>query len=365
MKVRVAHVVGKMLGGGVESVVMNYYRHIDRSSYQFDFLVDADSTHIPTAEVEELGGRIIVIPPYQHQVAYQHELKRLFLQEDWPIVHSHVNAMSVFPLRAAKVAGVPVRIAHSHSTSGRGEYVKNAAKRMLRPFSKIYATALFACSQYAGEWLFGRRADFEVLRNAVDTKLFAPSAESRYRIRSTLGIGEETFVVGHIGRFTAQKNHAYLLDIFKALKDLEPNSVLVCAGEGPLFDSIVGRARELGVEDSVRFLGQYGRVQELYQAFDVFCLPSLYEGLPMVGVECQASHVPLLASNTVTAETSFTTLMDFQPLDSSPMSWAEHLLRMRARKSQPSDEDGIRSFDISSSALRLQGLYDKLLGDSR
>lgn len=112
--IRVAQVVGKMVGGGVEAVVMNYYRHIDRSKVQFDFLVDSDSTLVPREEIESLGGRIFEIPPYQHAIEYQRELQSLFTQEGWKIVHSHINALSVFPLRAAKKAGVPVRIAHSH-----------------------------------------------------------------------------------------------------------------------------------------------------------------------------------------------------------------------------------------------------------
>lgn len=128
--IRVAQVVGKMVGGGVEAVVMNYYRHIDRSKVQFDFLVDSDSTLVPREEIESLGGRVFEIPPYQHVVEYQRELQRLFKEENWKIVHSHINALSVFPLRAAKKAGIPVRIAHSHSTSGKGSLLKMSSKAL-------------------------------------------------------------------------------------------------------------------------------------------------------------------------------------------------------------------------------------------
>jgi len=350
-----------MLGGGVETVVMNYYRHIDRDRYQFDLLIDSDSTHIPFLEVEAMGGRIIKIPPYQHQMAYQHELKHLFRQEGWDIVHSHINAMSVFPLHAAQMAGVPVRIAHSHSTSGVGEYTKNVVKNFLKPFSKTYANVLVACSQYAGEWLFGKDVDFFVLRNAVDTQLFAPNEAVRLKTRRLLGISPETLVVGHIGRFTTQKNHAYLLKIFRAIKQLECDSVLLCAGEGPLIEAAKERASDLGIADSVRFLGQFRSTQDLYQAFDVFCLPSLYEGLPMVGVECQASHTPILASDVITSEAAFTSLMEFEPLASEPHAWAEHLLAMRGETFNPEDEVGVRGFDIAANASRLQSMYDTLL----
>ncbi|MDN0055306.1 glycosyltransferase, partial [Collinsella ihumii] len=176
--IRVAHVVGKMVGGGVEQVVMNYYRHIDRTCVQFDFIVDSDSTLVPREQIESLGGRVFIVPPYQHVIAYQKVLVDLFREQGWKIVHSHVNALSVFPLRAAKKAGVPVRISHSHSTAGRGEAAKNAAKALLRCFSNVYPTHRMACSRYAGEWLFGKGADFEVMYNAIDLSRFCFTAEA-------------------------------------------------------------------------------------------------------------------------------------------------------------------------------------------
>lgn len=195
--VRVAQVVGKMVGGGVEAVVMNYYRHIDRSKVQFDFLVDSDSTLVPRDEIESLGGRVFEIPPYQHIAEYQRELQRLFKQEGWKIVHSHINALSVFPLRAAKKAGVSVRIAHSHSTSGKGEYAKNALKAVLKTQSNRYPTHRFACSQFAGEWLFGKAAHFEVVYNAIDLDRFRFNAEARAQARADLGlVGVEAQVSG-------------------------------------------------------------------------------------------------------------------------------------------------------------------------
>lgn len=195
--IRVAQIVGKMNGGGVEAVVLNYYRNIDRSKVQFDFLVDCDSTLVPREEIESLGGRVFDIPPYQRIFEYQRELQRLFKQEGWKIVHSHINALSVFPLRAAKKAGVPVRIAHSHSTSGKGEYAKNALKAVLKTQSNRYPTHRFACSKFAGEWLFGKGVDFEVIYNAIDLDRFRFSAEARAQARADLGlVGIEAQVSG-------------------------------------------------------------------------------------------------------------------------------------------------------------------------
>ena len=174
--IRVAHIIGKWLGGGVEAVVMNYYRHIDRSKIQFDFLCDEDSTNIPYEEIEQLGGRVILIPPYQKVFKYQKELIRIFKENNYKIVHSHINTLSIFPLRAAKKAGVKVRIAHSHSTTNKKEWKKNLLKQVLRPFSKVYATNYMCCSELAGRWLFGDKTydsgQVYLLNNAINLDKF-------------------------------------------------------------------------------------------------------------------------------------------------------------------------------------------------
>lgn len=358
--IRVAQVMGYMNGGGVEAVVMNYYRHIDRSRVQFDFIVCEGSTLVPEEEIGALGGRVFMVPPYSHVVAYQGALVELFRREGWPIVHSHMNALSVFPLRAARRSGVPVRIAHSHSSNGggRGELAKDAVKSVLKRLSRTYPTHLLACSCIAGDWLFGPGSSYEVLPNAVDIAAFAPNGARRVEARQTLGVSGKTFVVGHIGRMAPQKNHSFLLRVFKEVLAAEPDSLLVFAGEGPLLGDVRAEADALGVSGRVRFLGQRGDSVALYQAFDAFCLPSVYEGLPMVGVECQASGTPMLASDAVTREAAMTSLMEFEPLASPPGAWARHLLAMRGRTLAPGDAEGLRAFDVAAVAGRLEAYYD-------
>lgn len=348
--IRVAQVMGKMLGGGVEAVVMNYYRHVDRAMVQFDFLVDADSTLVPREEIESLGGRIFVIPPYQRQLAYQRELEALFREQRWPIVHSHVNALSVFPLRAAKRAGVPVRIAHSHSTANPDERAKTAVKDVLRTQANRYPTERFACGEYAGEWLFGRGADFTVMPNAIDLGKFAFSSEKRAALRTELGIDGNTFVVLHMGRFVEQKNHRFLLDIFAELLGQRPGSVLLLAGDGPLRPEIERRASELGIADHVRFLGQCPDADALYCAADAFCLPSLYEGLPVVAVEAQASGLPLLMSTDVSDEAAITSRARRLTLGVGAGAWAEELASLgagaRVEPLSEGDREALSTYDI-------------------
>ncbi len=155
--VRVAQVVGKLTAGGVEAVVNNYYRQMDRSRCQFDYYIDADSACPPARAMEALGARYFTVPPYQHLPGYMAALWRHFRAERYQIVHVHMNALSVFALAAAWAAGVPVRIVHSHSTAAPGERVKNLLKYILRPFAGVFATDRCACSKKAAVWLFGRR----------------------------------------------------------------------------------------------------------------------------------------------------------------------------------------------------------------
>ena len=362
--IRVAQVVGNMNGGGVEQVVMNYHRHIDRSRVQFDYLVCEGSVMVPIGEIESLGGRVFTVPPYSDALGYRRALVRLFGSERWRIVHSHMNALSVFPLSAAKAAGVPVRIAHSHSTSGRGEYARNAVKAVLRRFSNVYPTYRMACSRYAGEWLFGKGADFEVVPNAIELGHFSFDPAARARLRAELGVGPSTLVVGHVGRFMEQKNHRFLVDVFTALHRERPDSLLVLVGEGPLRPEIERRIEDLGLADFVHFLGQRGDVNELYSAFDVFCLPSLYEGLPVVAVEAQAGGLPIVASTEITNEIAVSPSVVMLGLGKGAACWATELIRsfdtFKARK----PASAIGEWDIENSARILCRRYDRLQNSS-
>ena len=229
--IRVAQIIGKWLGGGVEAVVMNYYRNIDRSKIQFDFICDEDSTNIPYDEIKKLGGKVIIIPPYQKVIKYHKALKKVLKEGNYKMVHSHINTLSVFPLFAAKCVGVPVRIAHSHSTSNKKEWKKTLMKNALKPFSKVFATNYMCCSEYAGRWLFGNKeydkGNVYLLNNAIDLDKFKYDEKVRKRKRKELGIKDDTLVIGHIGRFVAQKNHTFLIDIFNELhkknKKMEDN----------------------------------------------------------------------------------------------------------------------------------------------
>ena len=364
--IRVAQIIGKWLGGGVESVVMNYYRNIDRTKIQFDFLCSEESTDIPYEEIESLGGKVIIVPSYSKVFKYQKELQKILKESAYQIVHSHISTMSIFPLRAAKKVGIPVRIAHSHSTTNKKEKKKNIMKQILKHFSRVYANNYFCCSELAGRWLFGDKAYDQgkvyLLNNAIDLTKFTFSKEVRKEKRKELEIEDEVLVIGHIGRFVKQKNHDFLIDIFNKIHNKKKNSILLLAGQGPLKTKIELKVKELNLSDSVKFLGQRDDVNELYQAFDILLLPSLYEGLPVVGIEAQATGLLCVLSDEMTKETKVLETTQFLSLSESSESWSKSVLDTYSKYERKSTTKEItkNGFNIKEEANKLEKLYSKL-----
>lgn len=367
--IRIAQIMGKMIGGGVESVVMNYYRNIDRTKIQFDFICDRDSTNIPKKEIESLGGQVILIPPYQKIFNYQKELVRILKENNYKIVHSHINTLSIFPLRAAKKAGIPIRIAHSHSTSNSKEWKKNLLKIALKNFSTFYPTHYFCCSELAGRWLFKNKiydkGNVYLLNNAIDLDKFKFNKKIRKEVREELNIKDDVLVIGHIGRFVQQKNHSFLIDIFNEIYKLNKNSILLLAGQGPLEKEIKSKIESLGLEKKVKFLGQITDSDRLYQAFDVFLLPSLYEGLPVVGVEAQASGLLCFLSDAMTKETKILNTTVFISLNKSASKWADIILKnyKNFKRINTTNEITKNNFNIKKEAKKLEQKYlDLVMG---
>ena len=362
--VRIAHIVGKMRNGGVESVIMNYYRNIDREKIQYDFIIDEDSDNPQfQQEIKTLGGKIITVPPYQKPLAYHKALYKIFTSNKYPLVYSHINTLSVFPLFAAWRAGVKIRVAHNHSTAGQGEFLRNIMKYTLRNFSKTFSTEYCACSKLAGQWLFGKHTDFLIWPNAIELERFAYDKTLRDEMRKFLKL-EDKFVVGHAGRFMNQKNHKFLIDIFAEIHRIKSDAVLLLAGDGPLMDEITHKVMDLGLNESVIFLGSVHDMEKYYQAMDVFILPSFYEGLPVVGSEVQVSGLPFLCADTVTSETKFCDNMKFLSLRKSAHEWAQEALKLCEghQRRDMSEEARAHGFDVKVQAAKMTKWYCRLLG---
>lgn len=303
--IRVAQIIGKLASGGVEAVVNNYWCGMDHEAFRFDYYIDEDSVCEPSREMLDSGAVYRTIPSSRHPAARVKALTALLKQYPPQIVHSHMNSLNVFSLYAARRAGIPVRISHSHSTSDRREVLRTAVKGVLRRTGGWFATDRMACGDRAARWLFGDRAvdagEVFILPNAIDVEKYRFSPEARGRVRQELGL-EDAFVVGHVGRFATVKNHAFLIRAFAALKTKRADAALLLAGDGELRPEAEKLARDLGVGDSVIFTGNREDAADLYSAMDVFALPSLYEGFPVVGTEAQANGLPCLFSDHISRE---------------------------------------------------------------
>ncbi len=353
---RIAQVLNRMDSGGIEAVVMNYYRHIDRNRIQFDFYFAANSTFPQREELERLGAGVFLVPPYNHPFAYHQTLYHAFKKRKYAIVHAHLSTMSVFALFAAWRAGVPVRICHNHTTAHWGEGKKTLLKYILRPFNKLFATDYFACGEKAGRWMYGNRyfnaGRVHVMPNAIDTKKYEFDQDARVRLRNELNIPQNAFVVGHVGRFMYQKNHPFLLQVFKEVLRLRENAFLLLVGEGELQETIRQSVREQGLEDKVVFTGARQDVSKLYSAMDVFCLPSFYEGLPVVALEAQANGLPCVFSDRMTEEILLTSKAVQLALD-DPERWARTVLAF----SQRTEELENRHYNIEMAQQNLSKYY--------
>ncbi|CAM4180892.1 glycosyltransferase involved in cell wall biosynthesis [Paenibacillus endophyticus] len=301
---RVLHVVVNMNRGGAETLLMNMYRHIDRSKIQFDFLTCKDGVF--DDEIRSLGGIIHRIP-YITEAGHRGYLKGLdhfFLTHaDYKVVHSHMDKMSGFVLRAARRAAIPMRIAHSHNTSSEGSVPSRIYKWYAGTFVESAATHYVACSKAAARWMFHEKKDnVLILQNGIDCEQFAYSVKTRLSIRKELDIPENCFVAGHVGRFNLQKNHAQLLSMFNQLQNEKPNSILLLVGDGPLRPEMEQKATELGIRNKVIFLGIRSDIHRILQAVDVFVFPSHHEGLPVTLIEAQAAGLPCVISDQITEE---------------------------------------------------------------
>ena len=366
--IRVAQIIGKWLGGGVESVVMNYYRHIDKEKIQFDFICDEDSTNIPYEEIEKLGGKVILIPPYQKVVKYHKELKKVLKEGKYKIVHSHINTLSVFSLFAAKCAGVPVRIAHSHSTTNKKEKKKNLIKQVLRPFSKVFATNYMCCSEHAGRWLFGDKeydkGNVYLLNNAIDLDKFKYNEDVRLKTRKKLNICNDEIVFGHVGRFVQTKNQKFVLEVFNKFHKKNKKSKLIYVGQGPDLESVKFLTQKYHLTESVVFMGQCSNIFEIYQAMDVFLFPSLYEGLGMVLIEAQASNLPCVVSNNVPIEVKINDNVYFENINAGCQIWLntiENIIKYLNNRTSIVKLLSEKGYNIEIEAKKLQKKYFELI----
>ena len=361
-----AHVIGKAVQGGVDTLIVNYYRHIDRSKVQFDFFIDGLQPTIYDEEIHAMGGRLFKLPPYEKDLLGNlREFRKILRANPYQIIHCHMNSLSVLWLREAKRAKIPIRIAHSHSTASKDEGLRALLKHLLKPFSGLYPTHYAACSEYAARWLFGKKVwesgKVLIIHNAIDLEKFTFRENVRNEVRRSLNL-ESRFVIGHVGRFARQKNHRFLVNVFKEIYRRDQSAALLLVGDGELRKETEKLAAENGISESVFFLGSRRDVNELFQAMDIFALPSYYEGLPVAAVEAQAAGLPCVMSDRITKEVILGPDASLLSLDSPVQIWADKLLQYKSRERAGGLSTPLSgAFDIRRAAGKLCDFYCSLL----
>lgn len=356
MGIRVLHVVTYMGRGGLETMIMNYYRHIDRTKVQFDFLVHRSFTADYDNEILALGGNIYRIPKLNpFSPLYFRALDSFFSEHHYDIVHSHLDCLSAYPLKIAEKHGVKTRIAHAHNAD-QDHNLKYLIKAYAKRRIPRYATDFFACSQAAGQWMFpGQR--FQVMKNAIDVRQYIYNPETERKMKEKFGL-QNKFLIGHVGRFSPQKNHNFLIDIFQYVEKSEKSAVLLLLGAGDRKEKIESKVRQLGLQDKVIFLGSRDDIPEVLQALDVFVFPSLYEGFSIAVTEAQAAGLPCILSDRVPRECKLTENVEFLSLDLSPREWAEHIIRYKGMpKENQFDVICNAGYDIEENAKQLENFY--------
>ncbi|GCF93915.1 glycosyl transferase family 1 [Enterococcus florum] len=357
---RILHFQGRMGLGGAESFMMNLYRKLDKEEFQFDFLIYDDYQDVTDYqdEVLKLGGRFFVVTnPKKNIFKYLHEVRMLLKKEHFDIVHNQVYFGGGINLWLSKRNGIGKRIAHSHATEdGKGQgFLVSILRFFLAKLLLNNGTDFLAVSEEAGISLFGNHP-FQIVHNGIDLSLYDHPKKTRELKRDELGIEKETFVIGNIGRLEKQKNQLYLINVFYEIKKIKKRSKLVIVGSGSLENDLKEQVRVLGLDSDVLFLGERRDIPELMSVFDVFVLSSIYEGLPMVGLEAQAAKKKLVMSDRISRDTAVTPNCVYINLAAPISEWVKGILE------EPYDNDYtplLEKYDVSYTLNQMEKIYRK------
>ena len=361
-RIRIAMIAKNLEINGISTVVSNYCKALDKNKYDLTILAGQSIAPKHAKECKEYGIHLISLPS-RHGESLKHysALWKALKAEHYDIVHVHgSSSMMAIELTIARLAGVKVRIAHSHNSTCPNYKVH----KLLNPyFRKIYSKAL-ACGKLAGDWLFGEN-NFEILPNGFHTENFTFSNEDRAAIRNELGVDDQ-LLIGHIGRVNEQKNQEYLLEIFEKSAAVRKDAMLLIVGTGPDEEKIKAKIQKHPYKDRIIFYGETDNPTAFYSAMDVFVFPSRYEGLPVVLLEAQISGLPCVVSDRVTKEVDLGNI-NWQSIDGDPQLWADAILAVKIRTAEErlayKEEhiEEIQKYDITQTVKQLEKIYSDLM----
>lgn len=343
---------------GIPNVIFNLLSAMDQSGMDIGYVSINDPEESYKQQLKAMGVKLYVIPrEFRHPFRYVRNLRKVL--QNYDIVHVHGNsATMVLEMIAAKAAGVHLRIAHSHNTTCKQKKIDKIA----RPLFYKLCNGRIACGIEAGQWLFEERS-FWVMNNGINADAFQFSSKVRQEVRSRLG-NVDKFTIGHVGNFNKQKNHIFLVDVFSEYHKINPRSVMLLLGDGPLKDEMVRKAESLGLSDDIYFLGSIDHPEEYLNAMDLVVMPSIFEGFPLTLIEEQSNGLNILASDVITTTSNLTGLVKFKSLNDSATEWAKEIqdLSIQIERNLLISNDAIRKikdsgYDIKTVAADLKSYY--------
>ena len=352
--------------GGIETYLIEQFRHLDKSKIDYDFVnITGEYSICYEDEILASGSKIFkVVSRHKNPLLHYWQWFNILLQNKsvYDVIVLNTNSLEyVFPLVLGKIFDIPVRVIHSHNSGF--ENKQGLARRLLVGMNKKLlawsANLRFACSQFAGQWMF-KDNPYHVIYNAIDIHKYDADLIVREETRNALGLHTELTLL-HVGRFSYQKNHSFLLDIFKEVHRIQPDSVLLLVGdtteESEFLTEVKRKIKAFGLENVVRLLGRRDDVNKIMQAADVLVMPSFFEGLTVVGIEAQASDLPLLLSDTVTKELGLLPSTQFISLEAGPTVWGEAIVNSKQHNRQSRYEElKAAGYDIGNETERVEKL---------
>lgn len=359
MVIRVCHVISKIAYGGVQNTLFNYSKFVDNKKVIFDYVVYDEGDKNLENEVLKSGSRIHRVSHINNKKKYKKDLEKLFIENEYDIVHVHSNFKNLTALRAAKKAKVKTRISHSHSTYK----ARNALNKAMRVVFKIligfYATHFLGCTEEANIWLHGKRKGTSkrafILNNAVDQKRFLFSELEREKFRKALNVKEEEKLLIHIGTLSENKNQAFIIKILETTQQEKFKLLLV--GTGPEEKKLKEYVQDKIIKDKIIFFGNSNNVSGLLSSADVLVFPSIYEGLSLVLVEAQANGIPIVASNTISKKSDITGSIVFLPLDKNIELWTQNILKAKRTTIDIKQKIIDAGYDLENEGARLTNFY--------
>ena len=364
--INVLHIINGADLGGISSMILNYYKNIDRNAFHFDFIYSIDEPLGHNGhELEKLGANFFYVPKKSAGLKKHIDgIKKIIKAGNYDAIHVHSGLTSYVALSVAKKSGIKIRVAHAHNAVKNIRGLRNKLKRFLGNYLiKFYASCMVACSRDAAVYTFGDKSlknlNLKILPNSIDSKKYIYSEDERVKIRKELNIGDKDFVIGSVGRMTPEKNQIFLLQVFKVLSGEDKSAKLLLVGDGPDKEVIKDFIKKEHLEEKVFLTGQRTDVNAILSSFDVYAMPSLYEGFPVAGLEAAANGLPIVLSDTITKELSFVKNIHYLSLCDDKRKWVDiiELCKGESRNDSAVADIIENGFDIVSSAKILQKIY--------